>query len=141
MHLAKMPALSLTEHVRLDTARCVGAAALSALSTLVFGNRWISLLAWGVSLTVMWLASNQFVRLWGRQQERLLIDDKEWSAARAAAFHTWPLRLAYGFMWGFVVIGVGDRWAETRSSALIGSLISGVIGATVWVVTDRLFGD
>lgn len=139
MLLAKMPVLSLIEHARLDTMRYMGAAALYALSSLVFGRKsWISMIVWGISLTAMWLASNQFVRFWARQQKRLLIGDKEWNAARTAASHTWTVCLARGFLWGFAVVGIGARGAEAGSSFWIGSLISGVICAVVWVVISKI---
>ena len=142
LFFAKMPVLSPVEHIRLDTARYMGAVPLYALSTLVSRNPWISILAWGISLAAMWLASNQFIRFWAQRKKRLLIGDEGWNAARAIASHAWPVQSARGFLWGFTVIGVGNRWAETTGSSFwISSLISGVIGAVVWVVIERLFGD
>jgi hypothetical protein len=135
-----MPILSTPEHIRYGLALYLSILAANALTLLVIGPGWRSIIIWGMSALIIFLISEEVTCRWARQHQRSFATRKEWNAARQAAQRSWPLTITCGFLWGFVVTGGVDmRHSTMETQDWITRLMAGVIGAIVWVLFSWLW--
>lgn len=135
MTRATLPDLSAAEHIRYGVALNLAGLASNIAALLLFGAGWHGLIAWGVTVPFILLASGAVVRRWARRRGRSLITGKRWNEAQTAAQDSCAVSVTHGFLFGFAVLGAASApLAVSDSPDWADRVMAGAIGAAVGVL-------